>query len=69
MNIITVVFNMFSINSKELRRAFARAVGRPSGVGFRKNKKTVATARMLLLAYAAAHRARRDTAFFSGLRM
>lgn len=54
--------------SRELKQVLGKTVG-GSGAGIRKNQMTVRTGRGLLIAYAMAHKARKDIAYLSGPRM
>lgn len=59
MRFFAGMFIAAALATFEMKQAVAKAAG-GSGAGFRKNKRTVATGRALLLAYAAQHRAKQD---------
>lgn len=69
MNFVTGMFLVSAHAYRELRRETQKALGRPSGAGFKKNALTVKAARALLIAYAMQHRARQDIALYARMRM
>jgi hypothetical protein len=68
MNVLGLMFGVGWAMTRKINRQLDRALGRPCGAGFRKNRQTVAAAHTILLAYARMHRARREIHLLSNMK-